>query len=165
MRISSMSVVLGLAVVAVVVVAVLFLRRSETQAQTMMPVADLQVGPIRHATLPAELEERIRRFEAVFSEVHPRSHEEWLDGFRRDLKPESEVVIWEAIASAYSNFVSENTLGSDARDEAFGLLLMRSMQTEEATISGMTLRHLSQDQAVKLIRSYSKTAKPIQVSK
>ena len=163
MRTSTIALIVCAAVAALF--AVFFLRRAEAQATTSKPISELQPGPIRHASLPTALDKRVVRLESVFWEVYPRSHEEWLDGFRRDLNPESEVAIWEAIAYSYANFISKNELSADARNEAFGLLLVRSGTNEKNTLSGLTLRFLSHAQAVELIQSYSVAHKPIQVSK
>ena len=53
--------------------------------------AKLKRGPIRHEELPLSLVARINYLRSTLHEVHPMSIEEWLDGFRRDLNPESEV--------------------------------------------------------------------------
>src|SRR5689334_9700006 len=116
---SPFHIVLGIAVI--VVVGLLLLRQSGAPRTQSVRPSELQAGPVRHATLSAEMDARIRRFEPIFAEVYPRSHEELLDGFKRDLDPEPEVAIWEALATAYQAFTQKHTLATDARKEAFGL--------------------------------------------
>ncbi|WP_271499863.1 toll/interleukin-1 receptor domain-containing protein [Bradyrhizobium sp. CCBAU 11357] len=58
-------------------------------------------APIRHAKLSTELTSRIRLIRAALLDVYPMSMNEWIDGFRRDTNPETEVAVWERIASVY----------------------------------------------------------------
>jgi hypothetical protein len=103
--------------------------------------------------------------EAVFAEVDPSSHEVWIDGFKRDLNPEREIAIWEAMAAAYQTFTNRHTLDLACRKEAFGLLLTRSGADEEATLSKQKLQHLTPAQAQELVRLYSAEPQPIQILK
>lgn len=153
MRISPIHMVIGIAVIA----AIMFLirRQSSTAKTQLVNPASLQPGPIRHPALSPELEERIRRFEPVFAEVYPRTHDEWLDGFKRDQNPESEVAIWESIASAYQSYFQKHALPMETRKEAFGLLLVRSGTDEQNALAGVTLVHLSAEDAKELMHLYS----------
>jgi hypothetical protein len=121
----------------------------------------IEFGPIRHEKLPDEVEARIRKFENTFAEVYPRTREEWLEGFQRDVDPEPEVAIWEKMASAFQSFTDKHTLTLEAKKEAFGLLLMRSAADEQQTLSGENLRHLSRHDAEELLHSYSSAPQPV----
>ena len=150
--------------VAVVVVAALaffLLRRSGVPRTQSVHTFDFKPGPIRHQKLSEALEARIRKFEPTFAEVYPRTHEEWLDGFQRDLDPEPEVAIWEAMASAYQTFTEKRSLSLDAKKEVLGLLLVRSAADEQRALSGTTLRHLSRADAEELLRSYAAAPQPV----
>src|ERR1035438_7027701 len=114
-------------------------------------MSDIQPGPILHKHLSPDLEERIRKLEPVFAEVYPNSHEEWLEGFQRDLNPESEVRIWEAFASAYQAFLAKRAVILPAKKEVF-LLLVTSGGTEEETLARVNLKHLSPNEAKELLR-------------
>jgi hypothetical protein len=166
MRISPLLILFGIAViVAMIAAGVVLLRQTRAPGTMSVRTADIQPGPLRHATLSAELDERIRHFEPIFAEVYPRSHEEWLDGFKRDQNPESEVAIWEAIAAAFQKFTEKHTLTKEARQEAFALLLVRSGSDEQTTLSGVKLRHLSPAEASELVKLYSARPQPVQVLK
>jgi hypothetical protein len=160
-RVSTVQIFIGLAIIAVLVL--LFFLRNGANPTSQLSISELELGPIRHAELSAALDERIRRFEPIFAEVYPRTHDEWLDGFKRDLNPEAEIVIWEGMASSFASFVQKYPLSPDARKEAFGLLLVRSGSDEQATLSGAALQHITKAQAIELVRSYSDIPKPIQV--
>ena len=165
MRISRLHIVLAVAVT--VLVALLLLRKSGQSRTQLIRASDLQFqpGPILHARLPEPLVARIRNFEPVFAEVYSRTHQEWLDGFQRDINPETEVAIWEAMAVAYQNFTRERALTPEAKGEAFGLLLVRSAADEQQTLSDAKLKHLTRADAEQLLRLYSAPPKPVVVNR
>lgn len=112
-------------------------------------VSDIKQGNVVHKRLSPELEERIRKLQPTFAEVFERTHKEWLDGFKRDLNPEAEIKLWEAMASAYQTFLDAHALSLPAKKEALGLLC-----------SGQTpapgkLRHLRPEEAEELLRLFS----------
>lgn len=147
-------------VIAIVAVAAFFaLWRTNTPASTIDPDT-LQIGPIRHAQLSDDLVERVSAFESVFAEVYPCTHEEWMEGFQRDLHPENEIVIWEHIAAVFTQFIAGRDLPLATRKEAFGVLLVRSGTDDEIHYSA--LKHLTVDEAKKLVRLYSVPPNPIQ---
>ncbi|MDI3567271.1 toll/interleukin-1 receptor domain-containing protein [Bradyrhizobium sp. Arg816] len=61
-------------------------------------------APIRHGKLSTELTSRIRLIRAALLDVYPLPMEAWVDGFRRDTTPETEVAIWERLASVYLEY-------------------------------------------------------------
>jgi hypothetical protein len=117
-------------------------------------VTQIETGPVIHKCLTPDLEERIRKLEPVFAEVYPKSHAEWLEGFQRDLNPDSEVRIWEAMASAYHGFLAKQALILPAKKEAFGLLVTAG-GTEEETLARAKLRYFSRNEAKELLRLYT----------
>jgi hypothetical protein len=112
-------------------------------------VSDIQQGDSIHKQLAPELEGRVRKLESVFAEVFKRTHEEWLDGFRRDLNPESEIRVWEAMASAYQKLFGEHALSLPAKKEALGLMCSGQK------LSTAKLRYLCREEAEELLRLYS----------
>jgi len=115
---------------------------------------DIQPGRIIHKKLSPELEERIRRIEPVFAEVYPKSHSEWMDGFQRDLDPESEIRLWEAMASTYQAFLTKHTVIKPAKKEALRLLVTAAGTVDE-TLSRTKLSYLNRKEAEELLRLYS----------
>jgi hypothetical protein len=112
-------------------------------------VSDIKPGNVIHKQLSPELEERIRKLQSTFAEVFERTHEEWLDGFQRDLNPEAEIKLWEAMASAYQILLGEHALSLPAKKEALGLLC--SGQTPATG----KLRYLRREELEELMRLYS----------
>jgi hypothetical protein len=87
----------------------------ELKQLTAEEVAQLQEGPIRHESLPADLQEAVEwSFQVVGRYVHP-TLEQWEIGFMRDMHPESEIRIWCRIALAFIRYHEER--GLPLRDE------------------------------------------------
>jgi hypothetical protein len=149
-------------VVAVIAIGAFFALRRPSPPKSTTEPATLRLGPIRHAQLPDALIARVRAFEPVFAEVYPNTHEEWIEGFQRDLHPENEIAVWEHIAAAFTQFTAGRDLPLETRKEAFGILLVRSGGSDE-TVLYSDLTHLTLDDARKLVSLYSAPAKPIQV--
>jgi hypothetical protein len=150
-----------LVIAGIVAVALLLLLKSRVPRTQSAHAPEMKLGPIRHQNLSDAIIARIRRFEPILAEVYPQTHEAWVDGFQRDVHPEQEVAIWEALAAAYQGFTEKRSLSLDAKKEAFGLLLVRSSRDEQQTLSGETLRHLSRADAEELMRLYSAPPQPI----
>lgn len=65
-------------------------------------LSELQMSPIRHEKLPDGFIERVQKYKEVLREVETTSLEEAISNFQRDLYPMTELIIWEKIASDYS---------------------------------------------------------------
>jgi hypothetical protein len=161
---SQTRIIIAIAIVLIVVAAIILLRAKPTKSpyELAKESSPYQPGPIRHSELPPALIERIHRLEETFAEVYPLTHEEWLDGFKRDLDPENEITIWENIAFAYTQFLNSGDFGADARNEAFRLLLIRS-STSDIESQLADLKHLTEDQARSLLVLYKAPAQPITI--
>ena len=140
----------------------MFALRAKSGITNVNPT-QLQPGPIRHGELSAELVKRVELFLPIFQDVDPSSKEKWLEDFRRDLNPENEIVIWEAIASALNQFVANEKPDLALKQEAFGLLLARSASETDAAIASKPLKHMTLAQAHALLDLYTAPPQPIQV--
>jgi len=143
-------------------IAIYFSRGSHTSGTTMVEPSSIQPGPIRHDRLDDALVARIRAFEPVLADIYPMTHEKWVEGFQRDLNPESEIAIWESIAAAWQRVPTLGTLTLDERKEAFGILLVRSASDDvHGILAG--LKHLSRNRAETLLSFYTVPPKPVTV--
>jgi hypothetical protein len=68
-------------------------------------LVQIEKGPLRHETLSRGLVERIESLAEVFAEVLPGTPEDWIDDFRRDEHPDSELAVWERIAERFLHSV------------------------------------------------------------
>jgi len=72
-----------------------------------VPLSALGPAPIRHASLPVDLLEKIRvLFHTVGRYVYDEKYtlEQWETGFMRDAHPEREVAVWSRIACAWKQY-------------------------------------------------------------
>ena len=130
--------------------------RSESQRpQTrMVNVADLKPNEIQHEQLSEEQLRRIKKLHETFAEVDMSSLEKWIDNFKRDADPDSEIAIWERVANAYRNYCSQRQLTLEAKGDVFQALVLRSMTADEEAVKTLKLKVLSSDEARKLMREY-----------
>lgn len=101
-------------------------RNAETR---MVAPATLHPGPIAHEELPQSMLLRIKLIQRVLFEVMPQPLRETIDNFRRDVRPDRELFIWEAIAAAFIDATHGRLLSVDQRKEIFRALLAASMGT------------------------------------
>ncbi len=155
-------IIIAVAVLAVAF-AVCFALSRQTSGAMLVDHSSIEPGPIRHERLDDALVARVRAFEPVLADIYPMSHEEWLEGFQRDLNPESEIAIWEGIAAAWQRLPSLGALTTDERKEAFGVLLVRSGSDDvESSLAG--LKHLSRSRAETLLGFYTAPPKPVTIA-
>ena len=66
------------------------------------------MSPIRHEKLPDGFIERVQKYKEVLREIETTSLEEAISNFQRDLYPNTELIIWEKIASSYNEGCKSN---------------------------------------------------------
>jgi hypothetical protein len=125
----------------------------------------LQPGPIRHESLTDEQMARVRKLVDALREVDHSPLEKWVDDFKRDLNPDNEIEIWEAIAKAYASFTGSRSLDQSAKEEVFKLLLLRSMMTPDEALRRVKLKALSEKDARDVLALYGAPPRPITVTK
>ncbi|MFT3713790.1 MAG: hypothetical protein QM817_39525 [Archangium sp.] len=133
------------------------------QKLTAGDLAALKPAPVRSKLTPSQID-RIKQVHATFAEVDTATLEKTIEDFTRDENPESEIAIWEAMASAYGGFVVDHPLTLDGRREAFALVLTRSAAPEEEVLQ-TSLKVLTTEQLRDLMRRYHAPPAPIRVAK
>lgn len=129
-------------------------KNNEQPVTTEMAIADLELNGIVHDSLTAKQIKEIERIQRVFSEVNSSSLEETINNFKRDQNPEREIAIWLGMADAYERFtVNKHIEEHDKKEEAYQLILLRSIMTEEEAIDKADITYLTQDE-VKEVLSY-----------
>src|SRR5690348_902347 len=69
--------------------------------------AQLQAGPVCHASLSPGQVAAVRAIQQALAEVYPRSLGEWEEGFKRDRHPDRELAVWLRIAGVFRRFAAE----------------------------------------------------------
>lgn len=128
-------------------------EKHRLQTQTVN-AADLKPNEIQHEQLSEEQLSRIKKLHKTLAEVDKSSLETWIDNFKRDANPDSEIAIWERIAKSYTNYCLQRELTAEAKDDVFQVLLLRSMSSDEEAIKTLKLKVLSTDEARKILREY-----------
>jgi hypothetical protein len=120
-------------------------------------LSEIKVGPIRHPVPPADIIKRIIAFKKVLGDVDKASLEKTIDNFKRDADPESELVIWERIASTFETYLSHNkTTDPEIRWDIYAVLLSASTGVEEFE----NIKHLSDQRIKQLVRSFRGLSAP-----
>jgi len=106
---------------------------------------------------------RVRRLQKIFNEVDPSPPERWVDDFKRDVNPESELAIWESMATAYATFTTSKSLGLDAKKEVYQVVLLRSGAPEEEVLKHLHLKVLTEKEAREIMALFTAKPQPISV--
>jgi hypothetical protein len=100
----------------------------------------------------------------ILANVHSQAYEQWIINFSRDMNPEIEICVWEAIAKAFLKVDQVKYLSDDQKKEAFCLLLMRSMMPVGKVLERVKLITFSRQTAKEILRSYEDSPVPIGIS-
>jgi hypothetical protein len=74
-----------------------------------IPLSSIDTDGPERSVLTTDQERRIAAIHRTFSEILPRSLEQSLQDFRKDMHPEREIVVWENMATTYKAHVSSCT--------------------------------------------------------
>ena len=116
---------------------------------------DLKKGPIRHETLSDDLVSRVRMIRAALLSVYPNSMEFWLDGFKRDVHPEQEVLWWERLSACFLEYLWIRHPSEQQSNSAFRLLMRIGL----GDAAPSTQEGLSEDD-VKFLKASAATLHP-----
>lgn len=114
----------------------------------------IQPGPIRRDTLSDEQMARIRALQEVFVELDGQTVQQWVDSFKRDVDPDRELQIWERMAKAYRAYCDGKQLSVAAKNDVYGVVLLRSMASEKEVLERVNLTELSRDDAITVMRGF-----------
>jgi hypothetical protein len=136
-----------------------FLSAAHSAPVRTADVETIRESPIRHETLPEDQFKRIRLIRAALLEVYPVTMQDWVDGFRRDLHPADEILIWEHYASVFLEVATYLKLGAARRRDLY-LLLVTAMQGASKKDIMKALKKFSEREALLIERSL-RSAKPV----
>src|ERR1700722_5876115 len=98
-----------------------------TMTRKQIPISQLKRGPTRHEQLSLSLTARINYLCQTLDEVYSQSIDKWLDEFRRDANPESEVLWWERLTRCYLGYTEPKDLSQEQKQAAFKILFTLGM--------------------------------------
>lgn len=137
---------------------------AQEKVVTMNP-NQIQMNGYMHQSLPQDMLKRIKVIADTFEVVDGISYERAVDLYKRDLDPESNLVIWEEMARVYNVFCKSRCDTAAERKEVYRALLLRSMFSSEESLARLQPNVLSLTEAKSIISQYKLEAKPIDVIK
>ncbi|WP_434341113.1 hypothetical protein [Motilimonas cestriensis] len=124
---------------------------------------DIQMNGYVHKSLPEELLSRIKATTDTFEIVDGISYEKAVDLYKRDLDPESNLVIWEEMARVYNLFCKSRCGTAAERVDVYRALLLRSMLPNEQALARLQAKVITASEAANIVSQYKLEAKPIDV--
>jgi hypothetical protein len=94
----------------------------------------LHRGPVQHESLSPQQLQRIARLREVLTEAYPMTMDGWVDGFKRDAFPETEIQTIEACAVVYRDLTQQAQLSADENKRLYGVLCAVSCGVDEAQL-------------------------------
>lgn len=142
-------------------------NKSEKNSIQKINPDDIRLSKIRHDTLSLDQISKIKIIQSTFEEVYPMSLDETITNFKRDLHPDSEIAIWLQMADAYKKYINSKhgKVDLQAKREAFGLILSRSMMSTNEALKNITLKALTEKDAKEVLSYYTAIPDPIDVVK
>ncbi len=116
-----------------------------------------------HEKLPDSMLKRIKATTAVFEPVDGISYEKAVDLYKRDLDPESNLIIWEEMARVYKKFCKSRCSTHNEKMDVYRALLLRSMYPESEAMAQLKLKVITTKEAKKIMSEYRIKAQPIDV--
>jgi hypothetical protein len=116
-----------------------------------------------HKELPPSLLKRIKATTETFEKIDGISYEKAVDLYKRDLDPESNLMLWEEMVRAYKIFCKNRCATRPEQTDVYRSLLLRTMFSEDESIKRSKLNVLSLDEARTVMKHYRLAPKPIDV--
>jgi hypothetical protein len=96
------------------------------------PASMIRQGPIRHASFPNKLVNRIDLVRYALRDVMPPSRRDWVRDFQQDTHPSGEIEVWENIAAHFVRVAMETELSESEKGAVFSALLLASLGDNDA---------------------------------
>jgi len=129
-------------------------RDIDTGETQWIDPSKLKPGPIRREALTSEQMDRIAALQKVFVEIDGQTTEQWVNNFKRDFDPDSELAVWERMARAYERYCDSKEMSLDAKEEVYRVVLLRSMASQEDVLSRLDLSIISKQDAKDIMANY-----------
>jgi hypothetical protein len=129
------------------------------------PIDSFVSAPLDTCKLSESQKQRLDIVGSILAEVYSDPDETWHDSFSRDQNPEPELRIWEHIAKAYLKIDDIDYLSKEAKQEAYRLLLNRSLAPSKRALRDTDLQHFTKQAAIKIMAGYELAPKPLTVKR
>lgn len=120
-------------------------------------------GKIRHAKLPPSMLIRLRNVRATLQDVFPQNFTEMVDDFRKDLRPEKELFIWEGITAAFASYRELFSPSVKELRDVFAFLLSASTNGVESTIKDERYKSLDTAKRHSIVKIWAYVGQPVEI--
>ncbi len=124
---------------------------------------EVQFNSIQHESLSPELLKRIKALSNTFEIVDGVTYEQSVDLYKRDLDPESNIVIFEEMARVYNQFCNNRCTTDIERQDVYKLVLLRSMFPDNEVLQRIKLNIVKVHEAKTILAGYKLKPEPIKV--
>ena len=138
------------------------LIKSKTPVRVPISQIDLK-GKIRHTNLPLSMLVRLRNVRAILEDVFPQKFAEMVDNFRRDLRLEKELFIWEGIAAAFACYRELFSPSKNELRDVFSFLLSASINGIEDTIKDEKYKSLDLSKKYSIVKIWASIGQPVEI--
>jgi len=133
---------------------------AETQ---IMDPNDIALSEYHHDGFPDAFLSRIRATTEAFEEIDGVSFEQAVDLYRRDVDPESNIVIWEEMVRVYNLYCAKNDPDFAVKQDVYNSLLLASMFPKAEVPDKVASKALSKGEIAEIISDYGLAPQPIGV--
>jgi len=123
----------------------------------------INIGPLLHDNLPSELLARIKTLTDTFEIVDGISYTEFVNLYKRDLDPESNIVIYEEMARVYNLFCNKRCMTQPERMDVYRLVLLRSMYSGNEALTRVNISVVTRAEEILILNNYKLKVEPIVV--
>lgn len=121
------------------------------EGDVFVEAGTLETSPHRHPPFDEKTRAFLRQLQVALGEVHPKTVEQWEDGFRRDAHPDTEMRFWAGVASCYRHFTEGKVHDHAVRQDIFRLVFVCLNNGPGAALATVNLTVLSRKRAGQII--------------
>lgn len=121
------------------------------EGDVFVEAGTLETSAHRHPPFDEKTRAFLRQLQEALAEVHPRTVEQWEDGFRRDAHPDREMQFWAGVAACYCHFTEGKVHDSAVRQDIFRLVFVCLNNGPDKALATAPLTVLSRKRASQII--------------
>ena len=118
--------------------------------------AKIQQGPIRRDSLSEDQVSKIMDIHKVMGKYDGQPIEKWIDDFKRDMNPDREIAIWQAMARAMVDVENRPGYCDEKKKESYKIVLMSSMAPYEQAKDHMKISGISEGEIMEIYMLFGK---------
>jgi hypothetical protein len=118
--------------------------------------ANIQQGPIRRDSLSEIQISKIMEIYKVMGKYDGQPIEKWIDDFKRDMNPDREIAILEAMASAMVDVENRMGFNDEKKRESYKIVLMSSMAPYDQAKDHIKIPGLSEEEIIEIYKLFGK---------